>query len=111
MVLLVRKQVATGRAYAAARVLTGLDQRGLADRAGLSASTISNLEAGAKVRPASVDAVHEVLEGFGIPVNVTGKQRAGMLVLAARYEAPPPPSPKPKPAPTKLRKPVPRVVK
>lgn len=59
---------ALGRTYAAARLMAGLDQVGLAQAAGLSAATISNLERGRDTRPDTTRAVRRALSKAGVLV-------------------------------------------
>jgi len=57
---------ALGRHLHAARILTGLDQTGLAAIAGVSPSTVSNIEQGKKSTPDSIKAVRRALRGKGV---------------------------------------------
>jgi transcriptional regulator with XRE-family HTH domain len=60
---------ALGRHLGAARMLAGLDQGGLAELAGVSASTVSNMERGRPGTPESIRAVRKALRNRG--VNLT----------------------------------------
>ena len=63
----INPNVAQGRVVAAARMLAGLDQAQLAAVAGLSASTISNVERGRPgIRAETLRAVRQALETLGI---------------------------------------------
>ena len=59
---------ALGRTYAAARMMGGLDQAGLATAAGLSAGTISNVERGRDSRPETLRAIRRALSRAGVLV-------------------------------------------
>ncbi|WP_245319537.1 helix-turn-helix domain-containing protein [Mesorhizobium temperatum] len=64
------KMAITGNQIRAARSLVGMEQIALADKAGVSANTIRNMEAfGAervKVRTGTLDAVTDALRGAGV---------------------------------------------
>ena len=74
-------QLAQGRVVAAARMLAGLDQAQLAAAAGVSASTVSNVERGKPgVRAETLRAVRQALEASGIDLahnRGTGHHSAG----------------------------------
>ena len=59
---------ALGRTYAAARMMAGLDQGGLATAAGLSAGTISNVERGRDSRAETLRAIRRALSRAGVLV-------------------------------------------
>lgn len=59
---------ALGRTYAAARMMAGLDQGGLATAAGLSAGTISNVERGRDSRAETLRAIRRSLSRAGVLV-------------------------------------------
>jgi len=59
---------ALGRTYAAARMMAGVDQAGLATAAGLSAGTISNVERGRDSRPETLRAIRRALSRAGVLV-------------------------------------------
>ncbi len=59
---------ALGRTYAAARMMAGLDQAGLATAAGLSAGTISNVERGRDSRAETLRAIRRALSRAGVLV-------------------------------------------
>jgi transcriptional regulator with XRE-family HTH domain len=59
---------ALGRTYAAARMMAGLDQGGLASAAGLSAGTISNVERGRDSRAETLRAIRRALSRAGVLV-------------------------------------------
>lgn len=57
---------AIGRTYAAARMMAGLDQSALATSAGLSASTISNVERGRDSKKDTLRAIRRALSREGV---------------------------------------------
>lgn len=57
---------ALGRTYAAARMMAGLDQAGLASAAGLSAGTISNVERGRDSKRETLRAIRRALSREGV---------------------------------------------
>ena len=57
---------ALGRTYAAARMMAGLDQGGLASAAGLSAGTISNVERGRDSKRETLRAIRRALSREGV---------------------------------------------
>ncbi|UCI05239.1 helix-turn-helix domain-containing protein [Mesorhizobium sp. B1-1-8] len=59
---------ALGRTYAAARMLAGLDQANLAERAGVSAGTVSNVERGRDSKADTIKAIRRALVGEGVLV-------------------------------------------
>lgn len=59
---------ARGRAYAAGRMMAGLDQATLARRARVSAGTISNIERGREARLESLRAVRRALRRAQVAV-------------------------------------------
>lgn len=59
---------AQGRAYAAARMMAGLDQAGLANAAGVSAGTISNVERGRDSRRETLRSIRRALSREGVLV-------------------------------------------
>ena len=76
--------VARGRVIAAGRMLAGLDQAGLAAAAGLSASTVSNVERGRlNVRDETLDAIKQALMRVG--VDVTQNSRTGLHAVGTSY--------------------------
>lgn len=79
-------QVATGRAFAAARMLAGFDQAELAELAGFSGSTISNVESGRDAREDTLKAIRKALRRAG--VTVTNDKLNGLAVVALRYDEP-----------------------
>jgi transcriptional regulator with XRE-family HTH domain len=60
---------ALGRTYAAARMMAGLDQAGLAAAAGVSAATVSNVERGRDSRPDTIKAIRRALVQEGVLVG------------------------------------------
>ncbi len=66
--------VARGRVVAAGRMLAGLDQEQLAAEAGLSPSTVSNIEQGHRpVRAQTYHAVVQALDRLGVDVTQNGR--------------------------------------
>ncbi len=57
---------ALGRTYAAARMMAGLDQATLADRAGISAGTVSNVERGRDSKADTLKAIRRALSQEGV---------------------------------------------
>ncbi len=57
---------ALGRTYAAARMMAGMDQAGLAQMAGLSAGTISNVERGRDSKRDTLRAIRRALSREGV---------------------------------------------
>jgi transcriptional regulator with XRE-family HTH domain len=55
-----------GRTYAAARMMAGFDQSGLAEQAGVSAGTVSNVERGRDSRPDTLKAIRRALTRAGV---------------------------------------------
>jgi transcriptional regulator with XRE-family HTH domain len=70
---------AQGRAIAAARILVGLDQAQLASLAGLSASTVSNVEKGRVATADSVKALRRALRAQGANL-IFGNDQAGASI-------------------------------
>lgn len=65
---------ARGRVIAAGRMLAGLDQAGLAVAAGLSPSTVSNVERGElNVRESTLDAIKQALTRMGVDLTQNGQ--------------------------------------
>jgi transcriptional regulator with XRE-family HTH domain len=60
---------ALGRTYAAARMMAGLDQASLANAAGVSAGTVSNVERGRETRPETLRAVRQALGREGVLIS------------------------------------------
>lgn len=60
---------ALGRTYAAARMMAGLDQAGLAASAGVSAGTVSNVERGRDSRSETLRAIRRALSRAGVLVS------------------------------------------
>ena len=75
---------ARGRVIAAGRMLAGLDQAGLAAAAGLSPSTVSNVERGRlNVRDETLDAIKHALHRMG--VDITQNSRTGLHAAGTSY--------------------------
>ena len=60
---------ALGRTYAAARMMAGLDQAALANAAGLSAGSVSNVERGRDARPETLRALRQALSREGVLIG------------------------------------------
>lgn len=60
---------ALGRTYAAARMMAGRDQAALANLAGVSAGTISNVERGRDCKPETLRAIRRALARDGVLVG------------------------------------------
>lgn len=76
--------IARGRVIAAGRMLAGLDQAGLAAAAGLSASTVSNVERGqVNVRDETLDAITRALRRMG--VDLTQNSQTGLHAAGTSY--------------------------
>jgi len=71
----------TGNQIRAARTLVGMEQIALADKAGVSANTIRNMEAAGservKVRTDTLDAVTDALKAFGVIFLEDGETSVG----------------------------------
>lgn len=65
----VSADVAYGRLIAAARLLAGYDQGELASRAGLSGSTVSNIERGRAATDDSIKAIRRALRRAGVNIS------------------------------------------
>lgn len=66
MPLNLSNSAALGRTYAAARMMAGIDQALLAQRAGVSAGTISNVERGRDSKPETLKAIRKALSKEGV---------------------------------------------
>lgn len=75
-----------GRAIAAARLLAGLDQAGLAQLAGVSASTVSNVERGSDAREDTIVSIKKALRKAGITSSIDKVN--GRAIIVATYEEP-----------------------
>ena len=80
------ENVATGRAIAAARLLLGLDQAGLAMLANVSPATISNVERGHGVRDDTLHAILSAVRRRGATVSI---DRNGFASIAINFHEPP----------------------
>jgi len=79
---------ARGRTYAAARMMAGLDQAGLANAAGLSAGTISNVERGRDATDDTLRRIRRALGREGVLLGFsTGKGLASVTINFAEDEA------------------------
>lgn len=77
------KTEAVARAYAAGRMLAGLEQIPLAEAAGVSPASISNVERGHTTRPSTRKKIRRALsQQFG--VNITSKN--GVAAASIVYE-------------------------
>ncbi len=80
------ENVATGRAIAAARLLLGLDQAGLAMLANVSPATISNVERGHGVRDDTLHAILSAVRRRGATVSI---DRNGFASISINFHEPP----------------------
>ena len=76
----------TGRMVAAGRMLAGLDQADLAYAAGVSASTISNVERGSDAREETLRAIRKALRHNGITISID--RQNGLALAAIRFDEP-----------------------
>jgi DNA-binding XRE family transcriptional regulator len=76
---------ALGRTYAAARMMAGLDQAGLAHSAGLSSGTISNVERGKDSKEVTLKHIRRALvrEGVSLAFSRSNGQACVMICFAA----------------------------
>ena len=76
---------ATGRMVGAARMLAGLDQTELAQLAGISPATVSNVEAGrTEARAATLKAIRKALKKIGI--TATHDATNGNISVVTNYD-------------------------
>lgn len=75
-----------GRMVAAGRALAGLDQAGLAKAAGVSASTISNVERGSDAREETLRSIRKALRRSGISISID--RQNGLAHAAIRFDEP-----------------------
>lgn len=73
---------ALGRTYAAARMMAGLDQAGLANAAGLSSGTISNVERGRDSRRDTLRAIKRALSREGVLVAFSSNNGLASVSIA-----------------------------
>jgi transcriptional regulator with XRE-family HTH domain len=85
MPLNLSNSVARGRAYAAARMLAGIDQAALAKATGLSAGTISNVERGKDSRPETLRVIRQVLGKAGVLIGFSPNN--GLATVAISFAA------------------------
>jgi transcriptional regulator with XRE-family HTH domain len=71
---------------AAGRMLAGLDQAGLAEAAGVSASTISNVERGSDARDETIRAIRKALRRSGVTIAID--RQNGLALTAMRFDEP-----------------------
>lgn len=76
---------ARGRTYAAARMLAGLDQAALANAAGVSAGTVSNVERGRDSRPDTLKAIRKALTKKGVLVGFSSNN--GLASVSISFAA------------------------
>jgi transcriptional regulator with XRE-family HTH domain len=76
---------ALGRTYAAARMMTGLDQASLAHQAGLSAGTISNVERGRDSRPETLRAIRRAIAREGVLIAFS--RNNGLATVSISFAA------------------------
>lgn len=79
--LILEENQAVGRCYAAARMMAGMDQGKLAEKAGVSASTISNLERGSDIKDETITKIRKALWKSGVKVSID--LPFGTMILAA----------------------------
>ncbi|MDE1173665.1 MAG: helix-turn-helix domain-containing protein [Parvibaculaceae bacterium] len=75
-----------GRMIAAGRMLAGLDQAALADAAGVSASTISNVERGSDARENTIISIRKALRRTGVTMTIDKSN--GIAIAAIRFDEP-----------------------
>jgi transcriptional regulator with XRE-family HTH domain len=75
-----------GRMVAAGRMLAGLDQAGLAEAAGVSPSTISNVERGSDARDETIGAIRKALRRSGVTIAID--RQNGLALTAMRFDEP-----------------------
>jgi transcriptional regulator with XRE-family HTH domain len=73
---------ALGRTYAAARMMAGLDQAGLATSAGLSAGTISNVERGRDSRSDTLRSIRRALSRAGVLVSFSKNNGVASVAIS-----------------------------
>ena len=73
---------ALGRTYAAARMMAGLDQAGLALGAGVSAGTISNVERGRDSRPDTLSAIRRALSREGVLIGFSRNNGLASVMIS-----------------------------
>jgi transcriptional regulator with XRE-family HTH domain len=77
---------ALGRMLEAARILAGLDQAELGQMAGVSGSTVSNVERGNDARPETVKSIRSALRKNGVSLSLDG--RNGLAFVAISFAEP-----------------------
>ena len=75
-----------GRMIAAARMLSGFDQAKLGKAAGVTASTVSNVENGHDVRDDTYKSIRKALRENG--VSVTFDKTNGLVAVSLVFEEP-----------------------
>jgi transcriptional regulator with XRE-family HTH domain len=75
---------AQGRLIAAARIFAGLDQAQLASLAGVSASTVSNVEKGRIATPDSLKALRRALKDQGVNMTFGNHQASASIAFVDR---------------------------
>lgn len=73
---------ARGRTYAAARMMAGLDQGGLAAAAGVSGGTVSNVERGRESRPDTLRAIRQALAREGVLVAFSANNGLASVAIS-----------------------------
>ncbi len=86
MRLLIHQVEAYGRMIAAGRMLAGLDQAQLAEAAGISAATVSNVERGNDAREDTRKAIRRALKKGG--VSICFDTVNGLISTAITFEEP-----------------------
>lgn len=73
---------AIGRTYAAARMMAGLDQSALATSAGLSASTVSNVERGKDSKKETLRAIRRALSREGVLIGFSSNNGIALVSIS-----------------------------
>jgi transcriptional regulator with XRE-family HTH domain len=80
----ISKDEAQGRVIGAGRMLAGLDQGELGRLAGVSASTVSNIERGRNATPDSIKAVRKALRDRGVNLSFGNDQAIAAISFIDR---------------------------
>lgn len=78
---------ALGRTYAAARMMAGLDQAGLALAAGVSSGTISNVERGRDTKTDTVKAIRRALGRRGVVITFSPNHGLASVIISFAADA------------------------
>jgi len=82
MPLNLSNSAALGRTYAAARMMAGLDQAALAERAGISAGTVSNVERGRDSKADTLKAIRRALSREGVLIGFSRNNGLATVSIA-----------------------------